>query len=76
MPAPLPVAHLNGSVVPAAELRVSVFDRGFLFADGVYEAIAVYEGRAFRLAEHLSRLARSLREMRIRDPHDPQGCRA
>jgi D-alanine transaminase len=76
MPAPLPVAHLNGSVLPAAELRVSVFDRGFLFADGVYEAIAVYEGRAFRLAEHLSRLARSLREMRILDPHDPQGWRA
>jgi D-alanine transaminase len=76
VPAPLPLAHLNGAVIAVAESRVSALDRGFLFADGVYEAIAVYDGRPFRLAEHLSRLARSLREMRIADPHDPPTWRA
>ena len=76
MPAPLPLAHLNGAVIPAADVQVSAFDRGFLFADGVYEVIPVYGGRAFRLPEHLTRLARSLRELRIADPHDPASWRA
>jgi D-alanine transaminase len=76
VPAPLPLAHLNGAVIAIAEARVSALDRGFLFADGVDEASAVYDGRPFRLAEHLSRLARSLREMRIADPHDPPTWRA
>jgi D-alanine transaminase len=76
MPAPLPLAHLNGAMIAIAEARVSALDRGFLFGDGVYEAIAVYEGRPFRLAEHLSRLARSLRELRIAEPHDPPTWRA
>src|SRR5262249_5143984 len=76
VPAPLPLAHLNGAVIAVAEARVPALDRGFLFADGVYEAIAVYDGRPFRLAEHLSRLARSLRELRIADPHDPPTWRA
>jgi D-alanine transaminase len=46
-----------------------VLDRGFLFADGVYEVIPAYGGKAFGLREHLARLARSLRELSIRDPH-------
>jgi D-alanine transaminase len=48
VPAPLPLAHLNGALIAVAEARVSALDRGFLFADGVYEAIAV-DGRPFRL---------------------------
>jgi len=76
VPAPLPLAHLNGTVIPVAEAQVSAFDRGFLFADGAYEALPVYGGRAFRLPEHLTRLARSLRELRIADPHDPATWRA
>jgi D-alanine transaminase len=63
-------------VLPIAEARVSALDRGFLFGDGAYEALPVYGGRPFRLAEHLTRLARSLRELRILDPHDPPAWRS
>lgn len=76
MPTPLTYAHLNGHVLPVAEARVSALDRGFLFGDGAYEVVPVYAGRPFRLAERLSRLARSLRELRIPDPHDPPAWRA
>lgn len=61
--------YLNGEMLPAAEARVSVFDRGFVFADGVYEVIPVYGGRAFRLSQHLRRLAASLEAVRIVSPH-------
>lgn len=54
-----PVAYLNGAWLPASEARVSVLDRGFLYADGVYEVVPVYGGRPFRLHPHLARLARS-----------------
>jgi D-alanine transaminase len=50
---------LNGAVMPLAEARIGVEDRGFQFADGVYEVIRVYQGRAFALGEHLDRLKRS-----------------
>jgi D-alanine transaminase len=62
------VVYLNGEFLPAAEARVSVFDRGFLFGDGVYEVIPVYGGRLFRLDEHLRRLAQSLAAIRLPDP--------
>jgi D-alanine transaminase len=61
------VVYLNGSFVALAEARVSVMDRGFLFGDGVYEVIPVYNGRLFRLDEHLHRLAGSLAGIRL-DP--------
>jgi len=61
-------AFLNGEFMPVEEARVSVLDRGFLFGDGVYELIPAYEGRLFRLNEHLQRLARSLTEVRIPSP--------
>jgi len=50
---------INGEVMPLVEARIGVEDRGFQFADGVYEVIRVYGGRAFALAEHLARLERS-----------------
>lgn len=50
---------LNGEVLPLAEASISVEDRGYQFADGVYEVIRIYNGRAFTLAEHLQRMARS-----------------
>ncbi|MGE5612488.1 MAG: D-amino-acid transaminase [Bacillota bacterium] len=50
---------LNGQIMPLAEARVSVEDRGFQFADGVYEVFRIYNGRPFTLAEHLDRLERS-----------------
>ena len=56
--------------MPLAQATVPLLDRGFLFADGVYEVIPVYGRRAFALDRHLARLARSLRELAIANPHD------
>jgi D-alanine transaminase len=67
---PLPLCYLNGSVLPLCEARISPLDRSFLFGDGVYEVIAVRRGQARRLGANLARLTRSLRELRIRNPHD------
>lgn len=57
------LAWLNGVFLAADEARVSAFDRGFLFADGVYEVTAVYDGRPIDLELHLDRLERSMREL-------------
>jgi branched-chain amino acid aminotransferase len=51
--------HVGGRVVPGPEAQVSVFDRGFLYGDSVYETLATVNGRLFALAEHLDRLERS-----------------
>lgn len=64
-----PIAYLNGQWLPLSEARVSVLDRGFLFADGVYEVLATYDGRLLGETEHLARLERSLGELKIRNPH-------
>jgi D-alanine transaminase len=66
---PYPTCWLNGELKPLAEATVSPLDRGFLFADGVYEVVPVHRGRPFRLREHLDRLDRSLREIRLANPH-------
>jgi D-alanine transaminase len=69
MAAPLPVCYLNGEYVPLAQARISPLDRGFLFADSVYEVLPVFEGRPYRFKEHFDRLDRSLGEIRITPPH-------
>lgn len=67
------MVYLNGQFVPLADAKVSVFDRGFLFGDGVYELIPVYSRRPFRLQEHLRRLANSLQAIQLANPyHDAQ----
>lgn len=53
------IAYLNGQFLPLADARVSVLDRGFLFAEGVYEVTAVIDGRLVDSAAHLARLERS-----------------
>jgi D-alanine transaminase len=50
---PLPICFLNGQYVPLADARISPLDRGFLFADAVYEVMPLYAGRAFFFAEHM-----------------------
>ena len=60
---------LNGDFIHADQARVSVFDRGFLLGDGVYEVIPVYAGRPFRLIQHLQRLQRSLDGVRMQNPY-------
>ena len=51
--------YLNGKIVPAKEAMVSVFDHGFLYGDGIYETMRVYDGVIFMLDEHIRRLYRS-----------------
>src|SRR5882724_10288722 len=60
--------HIGGRVCPPEEARVSVFDRGFLYGDSVYETIATASGRLFALAEHLTRLERSAARIGLRTP--------
>lgn len=57
------IAYVNGSFVPLEEARVSVLDRGFLFADGIYEVSAVLDGRLIDNEAHLARLQRSVGEI-------------
>src|SRR5258706_10885673 len=59
---------MNGEVLPLAEARIGVEDRGFQFADGVYEVVRIYNGRPFTLSEHLDRLARSCEGIRLNSP--------
>ena len=66
---PLPICYLNGERLPLEEARISPLDRGFLYADGAYELMPVYDGRPFRFAAHRERFTRSLNEIRMRDPH-------
>jgi D-alanine transaminase len=60
--------YLNGEFSKLRDARVSVLDRGFIFGDGVYEVVPLYQGRPFRFAEHMARLDRSLGELRIANP--------
>jgi D-alanine transaminase len=76
MAEPLPVAYLNGEFLPLREARISPLDRGFLFADGVYEVIPVFGGRPFRFGPHFARLARSLEALRMRDPLEENAWRS
>ena len=70
MAEPYPLCYLNGRYMPLGEARVSPLDRGFLFADGVYEVVPVHRRRAYRLREHLERLDRSLAAIRLAAPLD------
>lgn len=63
------IVYLNGEFLPFAEARVPIMDRGFLFADGIYEVSAILDGRLVDNAAHLARLDRSLGEIGIRNPH-------
>lgn len=60
--------YLNGQFLPYEQALIPVEDRAFLLADGIYEVIRVYGGRPFTLREHLQRLARSARELKMPEP--------
>lgn len=59
------LASLNGTISTPEEAKISIWDRGFLFGDAVYEVCRIYRGRCWLEDEHMARLKRSLREMRI-----------
>jgi branched-chain amino acid aminotransferase len=65
-PRPSPLLYLNGSWLSREEAKISAFDQGFLYGDGVYEVIRVYRGKPFYLAEHLVRLWASAEAIGIR----------
>ncbi len=60
------IVYLNGAFVDKSEAKISANDRGFIFADGVYEVVKYYNGKAFRYDDHLVRLRRSLAELDIK----------
>ena len=61
------VVYLNGKIIPESTATISIHDLGFTLGDGVYDMTRTFEGRIFRLEEHIERLYRSLKYMRI-DP--------
>jgi D-alanine transaminase len=64
-----PIAHFNGQLMPLDKISISPLDRGFIFGDGVYEVIPVYDGAMLRGREHFERLQRSMDEIRLVNPH-------
>ena len=63
------MVYLNGQFVALADAKISVLDRGFIYGDGVYEVVPVYERRPFRMPHHLARLQYSLDGIRLANPH-------
>jgi D-alanine transaminase len=61
-------AYFNGKLLPKDDIKISPDDRGFLFADGIYEVVRWYEGFFYDISSHATRLKRSLRELRINWP--------
>jgi len=61
-------AYVDGKYVPKDEASVSIYDHGFLYGDGVYEAIRAYDGNVFKLREHLDRLYESAHSIKIDIP--------
>ena len=64
-----PIAHFNGKLLPLDQIWISPLDRGFIFGDGVYEVIPVYQGRPLHAREHFERLQRSMDEIQLKNPH-------
>ncbi|RUM99582.1 D-amino-acid transaminase [Pseudaminobacter arsenicus] len=62
------IVYVNGNYVPEPDAKISVFDRGFLFADGVYEVTSVIDGKLVDFAGHAARLRRSLAELKMEMP--------
>ena len=66
------VAYINGAFVPKEEAKISVYDHGYLYGDGVFEGIRAYNGRIFRLDRHLDRLYDSARYLMLEIPLSKQ----
>ena len=64
-----PIAHFNGELLPLDQIRISPLDRGFIFGDGVYEVVPVYNGNPLHAREHFERLQRSCAAIRLKNPH-------
>lgn len=69
------ICYVNGQYLPEGDAKVSIFDRGFLFADGVYEVTPIVNGRLVDYDPHMERLDRSLKELRMAWPCTPAELR-
>lgn len=67
--------YLNGEYVPQEAAKISVFDHGFLYGDGVFEGIRAYKGKVFKLGEHIQRLFNSARAISLKIPLSPEQLR-
>ncbi|MEW6116740.1 MAG: aminodeoxychorismate lyase [Nitrospirota bacterium] len=70
------LVYLNDKIIPAAEAKISIFDHGFLYGDGIYETLRVYDGVVFLLDEHLERLYRSAMLIGLDIPKDVAGIKS
>lgn len=62
------IAYYNGDFLPLCDINIPIMDRGFLFGDGIYEVIPVFNGKMFRFSEHMTRLKNSLAGIRLDSP--------
>ena len=62
------ICYVNGEFVPAGEAKVSAFDHGFLYGDGLFESMTVTNRRIFKFSEHLDRMERSARALKLELP--------
>ncbi|MCG2676544.1 branched-chain-amino-acid transaminase [bacterium] len=67
--------YFNGELIPKEEAKVSVYDHGLLYGDGVFEGIRSYNGKVFRLAQHLNRLYNSALAIALKIPLSKEGMR-
>ena len=70
------IIYIDGKYYPEEEAKISVFDHGLLYGDGVFEGIRAYEGRVFKLEEHLRRLEDSAKAILLKIPLDRDEMRA
>ncbi len=64
--------YVDGKFVPQSEARISVFDHGLLYGDGVFEGIRAYNGRIFKLEQHVNRLFHSAKAIDLKIPHSKE----
>ena len=69
------VVFLNGQLVPEDQAVVSVFDRGFLYGDGLFEGVRIFNGKPFRWEQHLERFQRGADFLKIQPPFPPEALR-
>ena len=63
-----PKVYINGKLYDKADAKISVFDHGLLYGDGVFEGIRAYSGRVFRLEQHVNRLYESAQAIHLQIP--------
>jgi len=66
------LSYINGEILPEAQAKVSVFDRGWLYGDGVFETMRTYSGRLFCMEDHLERLYNSAELIKLKIPWEPK----